>query len=199
MEQHDPVADLAYIRRVLAQTERRVDPHAAHFLIWGLLVLVSYPAMNALCLAGSFKTTAIVGACALAIGIVGSMVLGARLKANPRLEGQNTHVAAQVQWIVFANLVVALIVGSAGPGIGWIHPQSTPVVWGFAYANMAFMLGVVYRPEYRLAGGAILCATLAAMTWMRYSGFILGPAMGLGMIVPSWMAERRVALIARES
>ena len=43
--------DLDFLRRLLARSERRVDPHAFHFVHWGLIVLVWYPLSNALELA----------------------------------------------------------------------------------------------------------------------------------------------------
>jgi hypothetical protein len=65
------------------------------------------------------------------------------------------------------------------------------------YANLAVMVGIVYRREFVLSGAAIFLASLVAMVWPDWSGVILGPVMGLGLMVPGWMAERRVRALAR--
>ena len=39
-----------------------------------------------------------------------------------------------------------------------------PVVWGFVYANMAYMVGVVYAREY-LVAGAVICVG-DSRTWL---------------------------------
>ena len=44
--------DIRYIREVLERTRRRIDPHAFHFVHWGFIVLLWYPAMNLLALRG---------------------------------------------------------------------------------------------------------------------------------------------------
>ena len=66
------------------------------------------------------------------------------------------------------------------------------------YALMAFMVGVVYRSEFLWAGLGIWAAAIVAMFLPDYNGFIVGPAMGLGMIVPGVMAERRVRRMRAE-
>ena len=66
------------------------------------------------------------------------------------------------------------------------------------YANLAFMTGVVYAREYLWSGAFILAGCLLAMVLEEWNGVVLGPFMGLGMIVPGLMAERRVRTLARE-
>ena len=96
-------------------------------------------------------------------------------------------------------MLVAFFLSAAGPATGFIPGPYVNVLWGFVYANMAFMIGVVYTREYLLAGAFIAAGTVLALFLPRHSGFVLGPFMGLGMIVPGVMAERRVARLKRES
>jgi hypothetical protein len=161
--------------------------------VWGALVLVWYPLLNWLELAGRYRAIAWVVIGALALGTVLSCVLEARLKGRPRVSGENTFVGRQVVRIVALNVGLGALLSAAGPASGLLPPDGLSLVWGFAYANMAYMVGVVYRREYLVAGLAIAAATLAAWAVPAYRGFILGPIMGLGMIVPGLMAERRVA------
>jgi len=184
---------LRFIRDVIARTEGRIDPHAFHFVIWGTLVLVCYPLLNWLELQGNLRWMAWIGIGALVLGAVLSSAFEIRLAGKPRLSGENTFVARQVVMIVFANIGIAAVISAAGPGTGLVAHDAVTLVWGFAYANMAYMIGVVYRKEYLVAGLAIAAATFVAWTMPPYRGFILGPFMGLGMIIPGVMAERRVA------
>jgi len=189
----DPARDLRYIREVLARTEARVDPHAFHFVMWGALVLVCYPLLNWFELTGRLRAMAWLGASALVTGAILSAAFEIRLASRPRLPGENTFVARQVVKIVWLNVGLAALLSAVGPAFGLVPHQGVSLVWGFAYANMAYMVGVVYRTEYLVAGLAIAAASLVAWSMPSYRGFILGPFMGLGMIVPGVMAERRVA------
>lgn len=188
-----PADDLHFIRDVLARTEARVDPHAFHFVMWGALVLVCYPLLNWFELGGRFRSMLWLGAGALVVGTALSCLLEIRLARRPRLSGENTFVGRQVVKIVWLNVGLAALLSAIGPGTGLIPDHAVSLVWGFAYANMAYMVGVVYRPEYLVAGLAIALGTLVAWFVPSYRGFILGPFMGLGMIIPGIMAERRVA------
>ncbi|MEM8885124.1 MAG: hypothetical protein AAGD14_13730 [Planctomycetota bacterium] len=187
--------DLRYIREVLTRTQARIDPHAFHFVLWGGLVLVAYPLLNWFELGGDLAAMAWTGGVALALGTLGSTIFEMRLSGKPRLEGENTFVAGQVVRIVFMNVALGVVLTA----IGLVPPEAIPLIWGFVYANMAYMVGVVYMPEYRWSGIVIAAATLLAWFQADYRGFILGPAMGLGMIVPGVMAERRVARLRNEA
>lgn len=190
-------ADLEYVRRVIERTQARVDPHAFHFVLWGTLVLVVYPLLNWLGTAAPDWSLPI-GVAALVIGASGSTFLEWRLKAGPRVAGENTFVARQVVLIVYPVLGAAVLLSVIGPASGAIPGPYVAVVWGFAYAVMAFMVGVVYTGEYLVAGAAIFAGSVIALLHVEVAGYVLGPCMGLGMIVPGLMAERRVARMRAE-
>ena len=192
-------ADLHYIRKILEQTQARIDPHAFHFVMWGTLVLIGYPLLNWLELRERWSSMLWIGVGALVLGAVLSAAFEIRLAGRPRLPAENTFVARQVVLIVAANIGLGALLSSAGPALGIVPEDRVSIVWGFLYANMAYMVGVVYMREYIVAGLAIATGTLIAWKVPDYSGFILGPFMGLGMIIPGVMAERRVARLRRES
>jgi hypothetical protein len=189
----DAAADLRFIRRVMERTHARIDPHAFHFILWGTLVLVFYPLLNWFELAGRRALGAKVGIGVLVAGALGSFLLEMRLKTRSRLEGENTFVSRQVVRIVFYHIAVASLLSVAGPISGFIPGPFVAHMWGFTYASMAYMIGVVYAREYTFAGFAILAGAVAALFRPDLAGMILGPFMGLGMIIPGVMAERRVA------
>jgi hypothetical protein len=190
--------DLEYIRRVLDATHRRIDPHAFHFVLWGAIVLLWYPAANLFERAGRLDLYAAVGVVSFALGMFLSGFLEFRLKKRPRIEAENTFVSRQVCWIVFPCLGAAMLLSALGPALHLFEGRNVPVVWGFAYSVMAFMVGVVYSPEYRWAGAAIFAGAILALVFPEWNGVILGPFMGFGMIVPGVIAERRVRAMRKE-
>ena len=191
--------DLRYIRTVLERARRRIDPHAFHFVHWGAIVLVWYPALNLLERAGERGAMPFVAVAALLLGTALSALRERRLARRPRLPGGDTVVESQVCWIVGGCLGTAALLTFAAPATGFLDGRNVPVIWGLAYANMAWMVGVVYSAEYRWAGAFILAGSLVAMALPAWNGVVLGPAMGLGMIVPGLMAERRVRALAAET
>ncbi|MHC4161810.1 MAG: hypothetical protein ACYSUM_06735 [Planctomycetota bacterium] len=192
-------ADLEFIKEIMQRTHRRIDPHTFHFIIWGTLVLFVYPLLNWLGQQENFAAMRWIGIAALAVGMVLSTVTEIRLSRKPRLTGENTFVAKQVAMIVFANIGLASVLSALGPATGLIPGPYVPVLWGFVYANMAYMVGVVYAREYLFAGAVICVGAILALVMPEYGGFILGPFMGLGMIIPALMAERRVARMRAET
>lgn len=193
-----PADDLRFIRQIMERTQARIDPHAFHFVLWGALVLVFYPLLNWLELAGRADLAAKFGIGALAAGILGSILLETRLKTRSRLDGENTYVSRQVVLLVAYHIGVASFLSAAGPTSGFIPGPFVPLLWGFTYASMMYTIGVVYMREYMVAGLGILTGTAIALFNVRYAGMILGPFMGLGAIVPGVIAERRVARMRTE-
>jgi hypothetical protein len=194
----DAARDLKLIREILERTEQRIDPHAFHFVWWGSIVLVWYPLANLFMLLGNRPAFFWTMAAALTIGSVGSAVMGYRSGRKPRLAGENTFISRQVGMIVLATVGTGIVLSPLAPAAGFIAHEHMPTMWGLVYAATAFMVGVVYRSEFLWAGAAIWAAALLAMFLPDYNGFIVGPAMGLGMIVPGVMAERRVRRLRAE-
>jgi hypothetical protein len=139
-----------------------------------------------------------IGAGALLIGALGSFLTERRLAKSPRVAGEDTFVSKQIVLIVWANVGPGILISAVGPATGFIDPAYISVAWGLLYANMAYMVGVVYTREYLFAGIAIGAGALLALWKVEYAGYILGPFMGLGMIIPGVIAERRVARMRRD-
>jgi hypothetical protein len=191
-------ADLDLVRGLVARAEMRIDPHAFHFVHWGLIVLVWYPLANVFERMGKTGWMVALGVASLALGIVLSVVREVRPRAGHRLAGENAFISRQVVWITAANIVGAVILSVLLPALGVLDGHHAPVVWGLAYANLAFMVGVVYRKEFLVSGCLIFAASLLALALPGWNGVVLGPAMGLGLAVPGWMAERRVRRLREE-
>jgi len=185
-------ADAAFLRDLLARAQRRVDPHAFHVVHWGAIVLVWYPLVNWFQDRGNGVAMLIVGGASLLLGTVLSITLEMRLKGRSRVAGEDATVGRHFGIVVCANLAAAAVISGVGPASGFIAGHAVPVVWGLAYASMAIHAGFVYSKDFVWAGVAIFLGTCVAMFFPEQSGYVLGPVMGLGMIVPGLSAERRV-------
>jgi hypothetical protein len=198
LDRQTAAGDLEYIRGVLDRTHRRIDPHAFHFVLWGAIVLIWYPLANVFEHMERLDLYGILGGASFLLGMTLSSVLEFRLRKKSRIEGENTFVGRQVGWIVFGCITAGIVLSAVGPAFEFIEGRNVPVIWGLVYATLAFMVGVVYSPEYKVSGAAMFVAALAAMAVPQWNGVILGPVMGFGMIVPGLMAERRVRRMRRE-
>lgn len=188
--------DLAYIQDIVARAQQRVDPHAFHFVHWGLIVLVWYPLGNAFLRMGRPDWMAWLGAGSLLLGVLLSVLLERRLSHRPRLPHEDPYVGRQVMWVTFVCVGSGLVLSGAAPALGFLDGRAVPTLWGLVYANLATMIGIVYRRDFLWSGLAIFLATIAAMVWPGWNGVILGPVMGLGLLIPGWRAERRVRALA---
>jgi MFS family permease len=198
MDGETATKDLEYIRTVLARAHRRIDPHAFHFVHWGAIVLAQFPLANLLDQQGRKEWLLPLGVSALVLGSLLSAFREIRLSRRPRLPGEDSFIGLQIQQSVWVCIGAAIVVNIAGPATGFIQGDRVPVVWGIAYAAMAAMVGIVYSREYLWSGMAIFAGSILAMALPGIAGFILGPFMGLGMIVPGVMAERRVSRLSKE-
>jgi len=199
MESRSARDDLSFIKQIIGRTHRLIDPHAFHFVHWGGIVLIWYPLSNLFTDLGRLDWLLPLGIAAIGLGTVLSSVREMRLGRRPRLEGENTFVGRQVIWILASSLGVAGVLSGLAPATGFIEGPDVPIIWGLAYANMAFMIGVVYTRDFLVAGIFIFLGSVAAMLFQDQSGYILGPVMGLGLIVPGVRAERRVRRLREEN
>lgn len=191
--------DVRYIREVIERTHRRIDPHAFHFVAWGAIVMVWYPLTNLLERAGRMDLYAWTCVAAVLLGTALSLALEWRLERRgvaSRPGAGDSFVARQVATIAAACVAAGVALSALGPALQFIEGRNVPIVWGLVYAVMAFMLGVVYSREWLWAGAAIFAGSVAAMALPQWNGVILGPVMGLGMILPGLAAERRVRRMA---
>jgi hypothetical protein len=188
----DAAGDLRFIRGVLERSGRVLDPHAEHFAWWGGIVLVWYPLGNLLQRADRMAAMAAVGAAALLLGGAGSYRIEARRAREGAGDAEDPDLARRVSRVVAGTLVAAGILSAVGPATGFVEGPRVPILWGLAYAQMAFTVGLLYARDFAWAGGAIFAASLAAMLLPGWEGIVLGPVMGLGMIIPARRATARV-------
>jgi hypothetical protein len=173
-----------------------VDPHAFHFVSWGAIVLVWYPLQNLLDLRdapAAWKLAVGVGAFLLgsAISAIGEVVLHRKI-ARGELPPEDTEVGRQVVQVVWGALLPAILLSAVGPATGIVPGPNVPIVWGFAYTALAWGMGVVYSAEFRWGAVWIFAGCVAALAAPAYAGLVLGPTMGLGILVPGLIAMRRV-------
>ena len=191
-------SDLDLVRDVVRKASQRIDAHAFHCVHWGVIVLVWYPLGNWFGMNDNLPLYIAVGAVAVLVGAIFSVARGARACKDPRLPGGNTFVSSQIGWITFANIAAGAVLSFLAPATGFIEGWDVPIIWGLVYANMAFMIGVAYSRDFMISGTLIFLGTLLAIAFSEYNGFILGPFMGLGMIVPGLRAEARVRRLRQE-
>jgi hypothetical protein len=196
MDADRAAGDLDVIRRVLEATHRRVDPHMFHFVLWGAVVLLWYPLSNWFEMQGNGLAQFVLAIVALVLGNLGSTIGEWREHRSPRLKAGDTRLAKQLGLLVWIFLGAAGVLSAALPLAG--AGKYVPHAWGFAYAMMSMTLGIVYSVEFFWSGLAIFAGAVVALFFLPYWGFILGAAMGLGILVPGLIAERRVRRLREE-
>ncbi len=192
MDSENAERELAFVKDIMQKTSQRVDAHAFHSVHWGVIVLVWYPIGNWFGQHGMMDWYIGIGVAAIILGTALSVWRGVQVNRTPRLVGGNTFISCQIARIVFANLIAGFVLSFLGPATGLIEGANVPIIWGLVYANVAFMMGVAYSRDFMISVVFIFVGTLLAMLMPQYNGYILGPFMGLGMIVPGLRAEARV-------
>ncbi len=192
MDSENAERELAFVKDIMQRTSQRVDAHAFHSVHWGVIVLVWYPLGNWFNQQNMMSWYIGISVASLLVGAGLSVWRGARVARNPRLAGGNTFVSCQIARIAFANLIAGFVLSFIAPATGLIAGANVPIIWGLVYANMAFMMGVAYSIDFIISGVFIFVGALLAILMPAYNGYILGPFMGLGMIVPGLRAEARL-------
>lgn len=185
-------AEVRYLDELVQRARLRIDPHAFHYVHWGVIVLLWYPIDNWLRHQGA-------GGLRIGLG-VGSVVLGIGLSAwrerrlvhTPRLQAEDADLVRRIVAVVYTSVVAGTILSGLLPARGILHGDDIPLIWGLVYANIAFVTGHLYRPSF-LYGAALIFAGVVMAAFLReQNGYILGPCMGLGILVPGLAAERDV-------
>ncbi|MEZ5988286.1 MAG: hypothetical protein R3F30_04040 [Planctomycetota bacterium] len=191
-------ADLRYLEEVLERARRRIDPHSFHDVHWGLIVLLWFPVGNWLAATGRMTEFLVLGIAAIGLGTVLGMVGERRLARQPRIGGADEVLARKLLWVVVGTIVPGIVLSAVGGATGLLERGEHFLLWGFVYAVLAWMSGVLYHRDFMVAGAFIFAGSVVACFFPDHSGYILGPVMGLGMLVPGLRAERRVRALARE-
>ena len=195
MESTAARSDLELVKDIVQRASQRIDAHAFHSVHWGVIVLIWFPLANWFQQAGNATGYIWSGIAALVVGAGLSTWRGINMGCRPRLPGGNTFVSSQIAWISAGNLIAGMALSVIGPMTGFIAGTNVPVIWGLIYANMAFMMGVAYNVDFMISGACIFLGCTASMLYQEFNGYILGPCMGLGMIIPGLRAEARVRRI----
>ncbi len=191
--------DLEVVKAIVQRASQRIDAHGFHSVHWGVIVLIWFPLANWYQLQGNATGYLWSGIAALTLGAGLSIWRGITMGCRPRLPGGNTFVSSQIAWIAGGNLVAGGALSVLAPMTDFIHGTNVPVIWGLIYANMAFMMGVAYCKDYLISGICIFIGCALSILFQQYSGYILGPFMGLGMIIPGARAEARVRRFLSDS
>ena len=199
MDTESAQSDLAFVKEVVQKTSQRIDAHAFHCVHWGLIVLVWYPVGNWFWHQDMLAWYIGIGVASVVLGTILRIVRGAKVSKHPRVPGGNTFISKQLAHIAFANLMAGFVLSGVAPATDFIDGEHVPIIWGLVYANMAFMMGVAYSRDFMIAGVGIFVGCILAIVFQDYNGYILGPFMGLGMLLPGLRAEARVRQLAREA
>lgn len=193
MTDADAVRDLALVRSILERTQRRLDPHAFHFVAWGLIVFAWYPVETWMSLEGAPPGRRIaLGVAAVLAGAATSFLGERRLARTGSTAGEDPGFSRQVGLLVAGVIGAGTVLSFVAGATHVFDPDRIPVLWGFCYAVLSWGMGVLYSREYLFAGVWILAGTVAAMAMPEEQGYVLGPAMGLGLAVPGLVTMRRL-------
>jgi hypothetical protein len=164
---------------------------------WGLIVLIWYPLANYFIDQAMYRAAIGLGIGSVVFGILLSTVRGTRLQH--RLPGDNTFITRQIFKVFIGCIGGGMVLSAVAPATEWVHGENVPILWGLIYANLAFMLGVIYNRDFVIAGAFIFAGSIVAMFLPHIQGYILGPVMGFGMIVPGMRAEARLKSLLQVS
>lgn len=192
MDSHAARRDLELVKDIVQRASQRIDAQAFHSVHWGVIVLIWFPLANYWESQGNMDAYTWTCGLGVASGAILSTVRGTLANRKPRLPGGNTQVSNQLAWIAFANLFAGIALSSIAPATGFIDGRNVPIIWGLVYANMTFMMGLAYSRDFMISGLCIMLGCLASILYQPYNGYILGPCMGFGMLIPGLRAEARV-------
>ena len=198
MNSQQAAQDLALVGRVLAATQRRIDPQMFHFIIWGSIVLVWYPLDSWLGSRGLSSWQHRVAISSLVLGVLLSGIGGYLANRKPRVPAVDASFAVRIALIcsvfVGTGAVCTAAAGMIGLNAAWM-----PHLWGLIYAMMLMVLGVLYAAECFWLGLFALAGTLTAAADLPRAGYIIGLTMGPAAIISGLAAEFRVRGLRREA
>lgn len=189
--------DLQWIDKILSMTHRRVDPHLFHAIIWGAVVLFWYPLMNYFFIAHPHLVMPTM-IFFITVGAITSFAYEIRTAIKPRMKAENTQLSRQIAaiaWIfVGFGTLLSILISTVYPN----NYSALYFVWGSLYFLMLATWGVFYSREFLWCCPFPLLGVVFALLWPHYAGFILGPTMGMGILIPGIIAEKRVMKMRQE-
>ena len=180
--------DLRFMRSVIEETCRRIDPGWPIMVAWGLIIMIGFPV-------GYFiKTRQLdtwqwpVYLLLLVVGCCVAIYFGAKARMRERKAGVVSKLSRRIYWVWF----VLLANGTLWTCLGLFkdHMGGFGFLWTAIYGIALCMMGVLYSREWMYGGTAVFAGIIAAYFTGPNAYWVLGIVTGLSCIIPAIISRR---------
>jgi len=188
---HNPEADLALIRSMMAAGRRRAGVDGAHLILWGFLLMATFFIQYASVVGYLPPIQSILWGVTIIIGWSGSMILGRKMERSP--QESNPALTAYVSaWLavgitMLLHFTTSLLTQNFDPRASTMLSTG---VFGVAFFVMAQVLGL--RPFLLVAAGwwLILAYVVQLTRYPVEMLLVMGVACGALILVPGLFLRR---------
>ena len=167
-------------------------------IVWGVLCIIGFSAGHfMLAHQVGMKWMYVVMFPLAAIGLTLSFIFDYKIKKREKQNGVIPYLRKQIDllwWILVINGLLWTTTGMFKPLFA--DPR---FIWAMIYGFGLSITGVLYSKEWLYGGIAVFAAILVSIFIRSYSFLILGFAMGLGCIIPSIIALKRLRRLENEN
>ena len=205
IERHTAVNDLKFIRSVIEKTHRSFDPGSPVMIVWGLILLIGYPATHYLLATPQLYD--FIQPMWIILWVIGAsvgMFYGITAEKREKQAGVISRTSNQIGLIWYILLLNGTVWSSmALQGKCYFEELvcfgDPAFLWAAIFGIGLSVSGILSSKVWLFGGIAIFIAILAASIIKVHAYVILGIVMGLACIIPAKIARKNYLKTEKEN
>lgn len=192
--------DIKFMRSAVEKTYKQVNPDTHTMIMWGIICMISYPAIYFLVKNQLFKWIWAVFLPLVAFGLCYIFISWLLITKRDRNAGFIPLLRKQLTWVW---IIIMVMHGLTWSVLGMAFNNYSAGDPGFLFAilfSMALCItGVFHTKEWFFGGIGIFAGLLLAFFVRDYGYIILGPTTGAGLIIPALIVQSNYRKQEREN
>ena len=183
--------DIKFMRSVVEKTYKQVNPDTHTMIMWGVICLITYPAIHFLIKNQLFKWIWVVFLPLVAIGLCYIFVTWILINKREKKAGFISYLKRQIAlvWVVIM-VMHGLTWSILGTAFNNYCAGDPGFLFAILFSIALSITGIFHSKEWLYGGMLIFVGTLLAFFINDYSCFILGLATGAGLIIPAIIVQK---------
>ncbi|MBN2456357.1 MAG: hypothetical protein JXB29_07480 [Sedimentisphaerales bacterium] len=183
--------DLKFVRSAIEKTYKQVSPDTHPMIMWGIICLITYPAIHFLVKNQLFKWVWAVFLPPVAIGLCYIFVTLILINKREKKAGFVSHLKRQISWVWVVIMVMHGLTWSIlGTAFNNYCAGDPGFLFAILFSIALSITGIFHSKEWLYGGMLIFVGALLAFFIKDYGYIILGLATGAGLIIPAIIVQR---------
>ncbi len=190
-EEHSTTDDLKFVRSAIEKTYKQVNPDTHTMIMWGVICMISYPAIHFLIRLQLFKWIWAIFLPLVGFGLGYIFITLFIVTKRDKNAGFIPLLRRQLTWVWIIIMVMHGLTWSIlGTAFNNYCAGDPGFLFAILFSIALSITGIFHSKEWLWGGIGIFIGALLAFFIKDYGYIILGLATGAGLIIPAIIVQR---------